>query len=85
MVENNVSIQLTEEQLEIIRQSIKTITESFKIIIEKIAEIVHYIFEWAKEILDTEIKIVKIKKKSKRYIPYVIKEKLYLYMERIKA
>jgi len=81
MIENNISMQLTEEQLEIIKQNIKIIAEAVKTIIEKIVELVHYVFEWTKEVLNTEITIVKRKKKGKRYIHSIRREKLYLYMK----
>lgn len=81
MIENNISMQLTEEQLEIIKENLKIITETFKAIIEKIAEFVYCVFEWIKEVLNTEITIVRRKKKGKRYIHSIRREKLYLYMK----
>lgn len=84
MLENNTTINFSDEQLENITIALKNITELFDRICKQIKNIFVEVFEILKKWLESDIKIIKRIKKGKRYIFYIKKEKLYMFFRRFK-
>ncbi|MGM9879478.1 MAG: hypothetical protein ACI31R_05610 [Bacilli bacterium] len=77
MLENNTTINFSDEQLENIKTALRNITELFDRICKQIKNIFIEVFDSLKKWLESDIKIIKRRKKGKRYIFY-IKKKNYI-------
>lgn len=83
MAENNfITLQFTDEQLEIMKKNIENFVEVVSKIWEAMKDIIVEALNWVKEVMNTEIILVKRERKGKRYVPYITKQKLYSYLMR---